>query len=70
MSHGKVEIKLEEINTQFDNAQQWKLCSAYGDSSLGAYHPSPSLFNKEENRNTIKIETDKKSSINAFIFVL
>lgn len=70
MSHGKVEIKLEEINTQFDNAQQWKLCSAYGGSSLDAYNSSPSLLNKEENRNTIKIETDKKSSINAFIFIL
>lgn len=70
MSHGKVEIKLEEINTQFDNAQQWKLCSAYGGLSWGAYNPSPSLLNKEENRNTIKIETDKESSSNAFIFIL
>lgn len=57
MSHGKVEIKLEEINTLFDNAQQWKLCSAYGGSSLDAHSPSPSLLDKEENRNTIKIET-------------
>lgn len=70
MSHGKVETKLEEINTQFDNAQQWKLCSAYGPSSLDAYNPSPSLLNKGENRNTIKIETDIKSSINACIFIL
>lgn len=70
MSHGKVEIKLEEINTQLDYAQQWKLCSAYGGSSLDLYNPSPSLLNKEENRNTIKIETDKEISVSAFIFIL
>lgn len=70
MSHGRVETKLEEINTQFDNAQQWKLCSAYGGSSLDACNPSPSLLNKEKNRNTIKIETDKESSVSTFIFIL